>query len=62
MESSDRVMTGSPEDFAKIERSKPQNRIASPDEVAAAILFLLSDAAVSMTAQVLHVNNGSYRP
>ncbi len=57
-----RQMTGSPERFAEICKSKPQGRIATPDEVARVILFLLSDASRSMTGQVLHVNNGSYMP
>jgi NAD(P)-dependent dehydrogenase (short-subunit alcohol dehydrogenase family) len=57
-----REMSGSPETFAEWAAAKPQGRIATPNEVAFAILFLLSDAARSMTGQVVHVNNGSLMP
>jgi 3-oxoacyl-[acyl-carrier protein] reductase len=57
-----RRMTGSAEAFAKVAASKPQGRIATTEEAASAILFLLSDAASAMTGQVIHVNNGSVMP
>lgn len=40
----------------------PLKRLATPDDVAGPILFLLSDAARFMTGQVLWVNGGAYMP
>lgn len=40
----------------------PLKRIATPDDVAGPVLFLLSDAARFMTGQVLWVNGGAYMP
>ena len=36
----------------------PMNRIAQPEEVAAAILFLCSDAASYITGHILAVDGG----
>jgi 3-oxoacyl-[acyl-carrier protein] reductase len=38
----------------------PAGRIATPDEVAAAVTFLASPAAGYITGHVLHVNGGLY--
>jgi 3-oxoacyl-[acyl-carrier protein] reductase len=57
-----RAMSRSADDFERAAAAKPQGHIASTDDVANSILFLASDAARSITGQVLHVNNGSYMP
>lgn len=46
---------------ARVDAS-PQKRISVPDDHAQAILFLVSEAAKSITGQVLWVNNGNYMP
>lgn len=38
----------------------PAGRIGTPDEVAAAVLFLVSDEAAYVTGQVIRVNGGMY--
>jgi 3-oxoacyl-[acyl-carrier protein] reductase len=48
-----------PETRAEIERSIPLGRIARPDDVAGAILFLVSDLARHVQGEVLNVNGGS---
>lgn len=57
-----RSMTGTARDFSAICASSVQGRIATTEDVANAILFLSSDAAVAITGQVLWVNNGNYMP
>ena len=37
----------------------PMHRLGTPDEIAAAIAFLLSDEAAYMTGQTLHVDGGA---
>lgn len=39
-------------------KTVPLGRVAEPDDVVAPILFLMSDAARYLTAQVLHINGG----
>ena len=41
-------------------RSIPLGRMAQPDEIAQAAVFLASDQAGFVTGQTLHVNGGSY--
>ena len=55
-------MTGglSPELTAKIMAEIPLARLGSPDDVAAAVAYLVSDEAAYVTGQSLHVNGGMY--
>ncbi len=55
-------MTASlPEDVKKkIVEQTPLGRVGSPDEVAAAVVFLASDEAAYVTGQTLRVNGGMY--
>lgn len=48
----------SPEQLADLLDTVPLHRVAEPDEVAAAIAYLLSDAAASVTGVVLDINGG----
>ena len=57
-----RAMTGSEHDLDTIREAAVQGRIATPEEVAEAVLFLCADSSYSITGQVLWVNNGSYMP
>jgi len=38
----------------------PMKRFGQPEDVAAAVLFLLSEEAAYITGQVIHVNGGMY--
>ena len=40
----------------------PMQRLGNPDDIAAAVAFLVSDAAGYITGQTLHVNGGMYMP
>jgi NAD(P)-dependent dehydrogenase (short-subunit alcohol dehydrogenase family) len=47
-------------EIAEMARSIPLGRMAQPDEIARAAVFLASDNAGFVTGQTLHVNGGSY--
>ena len=47
-----------PEDIAKYEDAIPMNKLGTPNDVANAILFLVSDLASYITGQVLTVDGG----
>lgn len=51
-------LTGRPELLAEIERVTPLGRLAEPEEVATAILFLASPAASMITGHTLAVDGG----
>ncbi len=46
----------------RVRQSMPLGEIPRPVDCARAIVFLVSDAARSITGQVLHVNGGVYMP
>ena len=50
----------SEEEIAEMARSIPLGRMAHPDEIARAAVFLASENAGFVTGQTLHVNGGSY--
>ena len=50
----------SEEELAEAARAIPFGRMARPDEIARAAVFLASDDAGFVTGQTLHVNGGSY--
>ncbi|MCR9127301.1 MAG: SDR family oxidoreductase [Rhodobacteraceae bacterium] len=51
-----------PVDLAAMARATPLGRVASADDVAGPILFLLGDQSAFMTGQVLWINGGGYMP
>src|SRR5262249_34217430 len=48
----------SPADWKEAARRNPQKRLASPDDIAGTIAFLLSDAAAHITGATIHVDGG----
>ncbi len=44
----------------ELKRMIPMDRLGKPEDVAEAVLFLVSEAASYITGQVLHVNGGIY--
>ncbi len=52
------IVTGSPELKAELESKTPLARIGLPEEIAAAALYLASDAAAYVTGKVLDVDGG----
>ena len=50
----------SEEEIAAAGAAIPLGRIATPDEVAALAIFLLSDESSQITGQTLHINGGQY--
>jgi NAD(P)-dependent dehydrogenase (short-subunit alcohol dehydrogenase family) len=50
----------SEEEIAEMGRANPLGRIAEPEDIARAALFLASDQAGFVTGHTLHVNGGSY--
>ncbi|MFI5273443.1 MAG: SDR family NAD(P)-dependent oxidoreductase [Ktedonobacterales bacterium] len=53
-----RVLTETPQIRASVERATPLGRIAEPDEIAGAVLYLASPAASFTTGQVIVVDGG----
>jgi len=45
--------------LAEVEADSPMGRMARPDEIAASILYLASDAAGIVTGAVLAIDGGS---
>jgi 3-oxoacyl-[acyl-carrier protein] reductase len=52
----------SDEDLAMIATRIPLGRIAQPEEIVPAVVFLCSDGAGYVTGQTLHVNGGLFMP
>jgi 3-oxoacyl-[acyl-carrier protein] reductase len=52
----------SEEQLAAQGRANPLGRIAEPEDMVPALLFLCGEGGAYMTGQVLHVNGGSYTP
>lgn len=49
----------SEEEWTKVISSRPMGRAVLPEEIAAAILFLVQDGQASVTGQIIHVNGGA---
>lgn len=51
-----------PERILNLEKNIPVGRIAVPEDIVGAILFLTTGASDYITGQVIHVNGGSFMP
>jgi len=52
----------SEEQRAALQAQIPMQRLGTPEDVAAAVLFLVSPQAGYITGETLHVNGGMYMP
>ena len=52
----------SDDDLAAIAKRIPAGRLAEPEEIVPAVLYLCSEGAAYVTGQTLHVNGGLYMP
>jgi 7-alpha-hydroxysteroid dehydrogenase len=56
------IVTSTPELKAMMEELTPQHRIAAPEEIAAAVIYLASPAGAFLTGKVLEVDGGTDVP
>jgi NAD(P)-dependent dehydrogenase (short-subunit alcohol dehydrogenase family) len=54
------ILGGSEAEIVEMAAAIPLGRMAQPDEIARAAVFLASENAGFVTGQTLHVNGGSY--
>ena len=52
------VIGEDPERAARLNAAQPIGRVGQPDEVAAAVVWLLSDAAAFVTSHMLAIDGG----
>ena len=45
-----------------LEKGYPLNRIGTPEDVAEAVVYLVSDSGCYLTGQTIHVNGGRFMP
>ncbi len=50
------------DDDKRLQKGYVLNRIGTPEDVAAAVVYLVSDSGSFMTGQTLHVNGGHFMP
>ncbi|MGB6449929.1 MAG: 3-oxoacyl-ACP reductase FabG [Steroidobacteraceae bacterium] len=58
----DMTRSMSAEQRTELVRQIPMERLGAPEDVAAAVLFLVSPQAAYITGETLHVNGGMYMP